>query len=75
MVLPAVLLQPKGRSIMTEVQERMREIFDARDRANMQPTIDAFLKVLSDHLADPEVLYAVGGSVPRESAMLPWPRR
>jgi tetratricopeptide (TPR) repeat protein len=47
---------------MTEVQERMRVIFDARDRANMQPTIDAFLEVLTDHPADPEVLYEVGGA-------------
>lgn len=47
---------------MTEVQERMRVIFDARDRANMQPTIDAFLEVLRDHPAEPEVLYEVGGA-------------
>lgn len=47
---------------MTKVQERLREIFDARDRANMQPTIDAFLKILVDRPDDPEVLYEVGGS-------------
>ncbi|WP_350348687.1 tetratricopeptide repeat protein [Agromyces sp. G08B096] len=42
--------------------ERLREIFDARDRANMQPTIDAFLAVLDEHPDVPEVLYEVGGA-------------
>lgn len=49
-------------ALMTEIQKRLREIFDARDRANMQPTIDAFLSALEDHPDDPEVLYEVGGS-------------
>ncbi|MBT2531250.1 tetratricopeptide repeat protein [Arthrobacter sp. ISL-48] len=40
----------------------MRAIFAARDRANMQPTIDAFLDVLSEHPDEPEVLYEVGGA-------------
>jgi tetratricopeptide (TPR) repeat protein len=41
---------------------RLREIFDARDRKNMQPTIDAFLAVLDEHPDDAAVLYDVGGS-------------
>lgn len=44
------------------VQQRLREIFDARDRENMQPTIDAFLAVLAEHPDDAAVLYDVGGS-------------
>lgn len=41
---------------------RLGEIFDARDRENMQPTIDAFLAVLAEHPNDAAVLYDVGGS-------------
>ncbi len=41
---------------------RLREIFDARDRENMQPTIEAFLAVLKEHPNDAIVLYDVGGS-------------
>ncbi|WP_426515550.1 tetratricopeptide repeat protein [Diaminobutyricibacter sp. McL0618] len=41
---------------------RLREIFDARDRENMQPTIEAFLAVLKEHPGDGIVLYDVGGS-------------
>lgn len=44
------------------VKQRLREIFDARDRENMQPTIDAFLAVLAEHPDDAAVLYDVGGS-------------
>lgn len=40
----------------------IREIFDRRDRAHMQPTIDAFLALLEQHPGHPEVLYEVGGS-------------
>ncbi len=47
---------------LTPLQEQLREIFDRRDRANMQPTIDAFRAVLEDHPDDPEVLYEVGGA-------------
>lgn len=46
----------------TPLQRRLQAIFDARDRANMQPTIDAFRAVLADHPDDPEVLYEVGGA-------------
>ncbi|WP_267902730.1 tetratricopeptide repeat protein [Leifsonia sp. AG29] len=45
-----------------DLLERLRAIFDARDRERMQPTIDAFLAVLADHPDDPHVLYEVGGS-------------
>jgi hypothetical protein len=38
---------------MTEVRQRLREIFDARDRGNMQPTIEAFLHVLAECPNDP----------------------
>ena len=47
---------------LTTLQEQLREIFDRRDRANMQPTIDAFRSVLDDHPDDPDVLYEVGGA-------------
>ena len=45
-----------------ELEATLREIFDRRDRANMQPTIDEFLAVLAAHPGDPYVLYEVGGS-------------
>lgn len=45
-----------------ELQARLAAIFTARDRGNMQPTIDAFLAVLADHPDEPEVLYEVGGA-------------
>lgn len=46
----------------TDLQARLREIFDARDRERMQPTIEAFLAVLAEHPDEPEVLYEVGGA-------------
>lgn len=42
--------------------QRLRAIFDARDRSDMQPTIDAFLQVLAEHPGNAAVLYDVGGS-------------
>ena len=45
-----------------ELQARLAAVFAARDRANMQPTIDAFLEVLAEHPDEPEVLYEVGGA-------------
>ena len=45
-----------------ELETTMREIFDQRDRAAMQPTIDAFLALLDEHPGNPFVLYEVGGS-------------
>ncbi|MGX5696985.1 tetratricopeptide repeat protein [Agromyces soli] len=50
--------QPTDRAL----QARLREIFDARDRSHMQPTIEAFLAVLAEHPTDAEVLYEVGGA-------------
>lgn len=47
---------------LTPLQARLREIFDRRDRANMQPTIDAFRAVLEQHPGDPDVLYEIGGA-------------
>lgn len=45
-----------------ELSDTIRRIFEARDRADMQPTIDAFLALLDEHPGDAEVLYEVGGS-------------
>ncbi|WP_285114952.1 tetratricopeptide repeat protein [Leifsonia sp. fls2-241-R2A-40a] len=42
--------------------ERLRNLFDARDRADMAPTIAALLDVLAQHPTDPHVLYEVGGA-------------
>ena len=49
-------------SITPELEERLRAIFERRDRENMQPTIDAFLAVLAEHPDNAHVLYEVGGS-------------
>jgi tetratricopeptide (TPR) repeat protein len=45
-----------------ELHARLDEIFAARDRARMAPTIAAFLEVLAEHPDDPAVLYEVGGA-------------
>jgi tetratricopeptide (TPR) repeat protein len=45
-----------------ELESAIRDIFDRRDRDDMQPTIDAFLALLAEHPGQPEVLYEVGGS-------------
>ncbi|NUU07929.1 tetratricopeptide repeat protein [Leifsonia sp. C5G2] len=42
--------------------QRLRELFEARDRDDMQPTIDALREVLAEHPDDPDVLYEVGGA-------------
>lgn len=44
------------------LEAAIRQIFERRDRADMQPTIDAFLALLAEHPGQPEVLYEVGGS-------------
>lgn len=44
------------------LDDRLAAIFDARDRENMRPTIDAFLAVLAEHPDDAAVLYEVGGA-------------
>jgi len=41
---------------------RLAELFATRDRADMQPTIDALLAVFAEHPDDPHVLYEVGGA-------------
>lgn len=46
----------------SELHARLDEIFAARDRARMAPTIAAFLEVLVEHPDDPAVLYEVGGA-------------
>ncbi|MFF1876409.1 tetratricopeptide repeat protein [Leifsonia sp. NPDC058230] len=45
-----------------ELEQRLRDIFESRDRDDMQPTIDAFLRVLAEHPGNAVVLYDVGGS-------------
>lgn len=45
-----------------ELEARIDDIFQRRDRENMQPTIDAFLVLLAEYPGQPEVLYEVGGS-------------
>lgn len=44
------------------LRARIREVFEARDRSDMQPTIDAFLGMLAEHPGDAEVVYEVGGA-------------
>lgn len=44
------------------LSQRLRELFEARDRDDMQPTIDALREVLAEHPDDPDVLYEVGGA-------------
>ena len=44
------------------LRARLDEIFAARDRAQMAPTIAAFLDVLAEHPDDAAVLYEVAGS-------------
>ncbi|GAA1441933.1 tetratricopeptide repeat protein [Leifsonia poae] len=48
--------------ITPELEQRLRTIFEGRDRTHMQPTIDAFLDVLAEHPDNAYVLYDVGGS-------------
>jgi Flp pilus assembly protein TadD len=45
-----------------ELEATIAEIFERRDREHMQPTIDAFLALLSEHPGQPEVRYEVGGA-------------
>jgi tetratricopeptide (TPR) repeat protein len=42
--------------------DRLAALFDARDRHDMGPTIEALLAVLAEHPDDPHVLYEVGGA-------------
>jgi tetratricopeptide (TPR) repeat protein len=44
------------------VLDRLAALFDARDRDDMGPTIEALLAVLAEHPDDPHVLYEVGGA-------------
>ena len=47
---------------MGALDEQMDRIFAARDRENMQPTIEAFQELLREHPDDPRLVYEVGGS-------------
>ena len=44
------------------LDEKLDQIFDVRDRDDMQPTIDALLLILAEHPAVARVLYEVGGA-------------
>ncbi|WP_217136671.1 tetratricopeptide repeat protein [Leucobacter chinensis] len=48
--------------IAPDLREELDRIFAARDRSNMAPTIEAFLRVLDAFPEEPEVLYEVGGA-------------
>ncbi|MFJ3958864.1 tetratricopeptide repeat protein [Arthrobacter sp. NPDC090010] len=47
---------------MQELEQRLDAIFAARDRENMQPTIDAYRQVLAEYPDEALVLYHVGGA-------------
>lgn len=47
---------------MVNLDLQIDQTFAARDRDNMQPTIDAFESLLSDHPGNARLLYEVGGS-------------
>jgi tetratricopeptide (TPR) repeat protein len=53
---------PEDGHVSPRLEERLRDIFESRDRDDMQPTIDAFLRVLAEHPGNAVVLYDVGGS-------------
>jgi tetratricopeptide (TPR) repeat protein len=42
--------------------QRLHELFEARDRDDMAPTIRALRDVLAQHPDDPNVLYEIGGA-------------
>jgi tetratricopeptide (TPR) repeat protein len=42
--------------------QHLRDLFEARDRDDMGPTIQALQEVLAEHPDDPHVLYEVGGA-------------
>lgn len=44
------------------LDERLDQIFAARDRADMQPTIDALTPIAAAHPHHPRVLYETGGA-------------
>lgn len=45
-----------------ELREELDQIFALRDRSNMAPTIEAFIRVLEEFPEEAEVLYEVGGA-------------
>jgi tetratricopeptide (TPR) repeat protein len=47
---------------MGALDEQIDRIFAARDRENMQPTIDAFQKLLNEHPDNARLVYEVGGA-------------
>lgn len=51
-----------GRLVAMTLEEELDQIFAARDRDNMQPTIDALLRILDSHPRNARALYEVGGA-------------
>jgi tetratricopeptide (TPR) repeat protein len=51
-----------SQELTPELARTIDEAFARRDRANMQPTIDFFQRLLTEHPDNPYVLYEVGGS-------------
>jgi tetratricopeptide (TPR) repeat protein len=47
---------------VSDLDAQIDRIFAARDRDRMQPTIDAFERLLAEHPDNPRLLYEVGGS-------------
>jgi tetratricopeptide (TPR) repeat protein len=47
---------------VNNLDAQVDRIFAARDRERMQPTIDAFERLLADHPDNPRLVYEVGGS-------------
>jgi tetratricopeptide (TPR) repeat protein len=47
---------------VSDLDAQMDRIFAARDRDRMQPTIDAFERLLAEHPDNPRLVYEVGGS-------------
>lgn len=49
-------------AVPADIETAIAEGYARRDRANMQPTIDYFQRLLSEHPDHPTVLYEVGGA-------------
>jgi len=47
---------------VSDLDAEIDRIFATRDRDRMQPTIDAFERLLAEHPDNPRLLYEVGGS-------------
>lgn len=52
----------RSTALTPELAATIEAAFSRRDRSNMQPTIDFFERLLTEHPGNPYVLYEVGGS-------------